>query len=188
MVVVPVSIVNTMILWWWWCHSLMAHQHQKGHTVPKQVIMLATSILILCTLSCTYTLIWCGSPCLILSLRSFSLFLILHSRWPVSSIGVDIWPLWLVLTNLVLPPHYWMNFWSSLLSTRFCYSSHSVLMQPLSEPLSACFPSFFSCWLSAFLIFFSSCFCFPAIFFFFFVFCPVFACVAHLLQCEKLCP
>ncbi len=24
--------------------SLMAHQHQKGHTVPKQVIMIAKSI------------------------------------------------------------------------------------------------------------------------------------------------
>ncbi len=24
--------------------SLTAHQHQKGHTVPKQVIMIATSI------------------------------------------------------------------------------------------------------------------------------------------------
>ncbi len=23
---------------WWWYHSLTAHQHQKGHTVPKQVI------------------------------------------------------------------------------------------------------------------------------------------------------
>ncbi len=30
--------------WWWWYHSLTAHQHQKGHTVPKQVIMIATSI------------------------------------------------------------------------------------------------------------------------------------------------
>ncbi len=30
--------------WWWWYHSLMAHQHQKGHTVPKQVIMIARSI------------------------------------------------------------------------------------------------------------------------------------------------
>ncbi len=30
--------------WWWWYHSLTAHQHQKGHTVPKQVIMVATSI------------------------------------------------------------------------------------------------------------------------------------------------
>ncbi len=29
---------------WWWYHSLTAHQHQKGHTVPKQVIMIATSI------------------------------------------------------------------------------------------------------------------------------------------------
>ncbi len=29
---------------WWWYHSLMAHEHQKGHTVPKQVIMIATSI------------------------------------------------------------------------------------------------------------------------------------------------
>ena len=28
----------------WWYHSLTAHQHQKGHTVPKQVIMIATSI------------------------------------------------------------------------------------------------------------------------------------------------
>ncbi len=27
-----------------WYHSLMAHQHQKSHTVPKQVIMIATSI------------------------------------------------------------------------------------------------------------------------------------------------
>ncbi len=25
-------------------HSLTAHQHQEGHTVPKQVIMIATSI------------------------------------------------------------------------------------------------------------------------------------------------
>ncbi len=31
-------------LWWWWYHSLTAHQHRKGHTVPKQVIMIATSI------------------------------------------------------------------------------------------------------------------------------------------------
>ncbi len=23
--------------WWWWYQSLTAHQHQKGHTVPKQV-------------------------------------------------------------------------------------------------------------------------------------------------------
>ncbi len=30
--------------WWWWYHSSTAHQHQKGHTVPKQVIMIATSI------------------------------------------------------------------------------------------------------------------------------------------------
>ncbi len=30
--------------WWWWYHSLTAHQHQKGHTVPKQVIMIAMSI------------------------------------------------------------------------------------------------------------------------------------------------
>ncbi len=30
--------------WWWWYHGLTAHQHQKGHTVPKQVIMIATSI------------------------------------------------------------------------------------------------------------------------------------------------
>ncbi len=30
--------------WWWWYHNLTTHQHQKGHTVPKQVIMLATSI------------------------------------------------------------------------------------------------------------------------------------------------
>ncbi len=29
--------------WLWWYHSLTAHQHQKGHTVPKQV-MIATSI------------------------------------------------------------------------------------------------------------------------------------------------
>ncbi len=29
---------------WWWHHILTAHQHQKGHTVPKQVIMIATSI------------------------------------------------------------------------------------------------------------------------------------------------
>ncbi len=28
----------------WWYHSLMAHLHQKGHTVPKQIIMIATSI------------------------------------------------------------------------------------------------------------------------------------------------
>ncbi len=28
----------------WWYHSLTSHQHQKGHTVPKQVIMIATSI------------------------------------------------------------------------------------------------------------------------------------------------
>ncbi len=28
----------------WWYHTLTAHQHQKGHTVPKQVIMIATSI------------------------------------------------------------------------------------------------------------------------------------------------
>ncbi len=27
-----------------WYHSLTAHQHQKGHTVPKQVIMIAKSI------------------------------------------------------------------------------------------------------------------------------------------------
>ncbi len=27
-----------------WYQSLTAHQHQKGHTVPKQVIMIATSI------------------------------------------------------------------------------------------------------------------------------------------------
>ncbi len=26
--------------WWWWYHCLTAHQHQKGHTVPKQVIMI----------------------------------------------------------------------------------------------------------------------------------------------------
>ncbi len=30
--------------WWWWYHSLTVHQHQKGHTVSKQVIMIATSI------------------------------------------------------------------------------------------------------------------------------------------------
>ncbi len=30
--------------WWWWYHSLTAHQHQMGHTVPKQVIMIATLI------------------------------------------------------------------------------------------------------------------------------------------------
>ncbi len=29
---------------WWWYHSLTAHQHQNGHTVPKEVIMIATSI------------------------------------------------------------------------------------------------------------------------------------------------
>ncbi len=29
---------------WLWYHILTAHQHQKGHTVPKQVIMIATSI------------------------------------------------------------------------------------------------------------------------------------------------
>ncbi len=29
---------------WWWYHSLTAHQHQKGHTVQKQVIMIASSI------------------------------------------------------------------------------------------------------------------------------------------------
>ncbi len=27
-----------------WYHSLTAHQHQKGHTVPKQVIMISKSI------------------------------------------------------------------------------------------------------------------------------------------------
>ncbi len=27
-----------------WYHSLTAHQHQKGHTVPKQVIIIVTSI------------------------------------------------------------------------------------------------------------------------------------------------
>ncbi len=27
-----------------WNHSLTAHQLQKGHTMPKQVIMIATSI------------------------------------------------------------------------------------------------------------------------------------------------
>ncbi len=27
--------------WWWlWYHSLTAHQHQKGHIVPKQVTMI----------------------------------------------------------------------------------------------------------------------------------------------------
>ncbi len=35
---------NGWMKWWWWYHSLTAHQHQKGHTVPKQVIMIATSI------------------------------------------------------------------------------------------------------------------------------------------------
>ncbi len=30
--------------WWWWYHSLTAHQHQKGDTVPKQVIVVATAI------------------------------------------------------------------------------------------------------------------------------------------------
>ncbi len=34
----------SMSEWWWWYHILMAHQHKKGHTVPKQVIMIATSI------------------------------------------------------------------------------------------------------------------------------------------------
>ncbi len=29
---------------WWRYHSLKAHQHRKGHTVPKQVIMIAMSI------------------------------------------------------------------------------------------------------------------------------------------------
>ncbi len=28
----------------WLYHILTAHQHQKGHTAPKQVIMIATSI------------------------------------------------------------------------------------------------------------------------------------------------
>ncbi len=36
--------ITTSNWWWWWYHSLTAHQHQKGHTVPKQVIMIATSI------------------------------------------------------------------------------------------------------------------------------------------------
>ncbi len=36
--------VTSLIWWWWWYHSLTARQHQKGHTVPKQVIMIATSI------------------------------------------------------------------------------------------------------------------------------------------------
>ncbi len=36
--------LGTTWVTWWWYHSLTAHQHQKGHTVPKQVIMIATSI------------------------------------------------------------------------------------------------------------------------------------------------
>ncbi len=35
----------------WWYHSLTAHQHQKGHTVPKQVIMIATLIQVATVLS-----------------------------------------------------------------------------------------------------------------------------------------
>ncbi len=42
---IPDTKIWLMGRWrWWWYHSLMAHQHQKGHTVPKQVIMIATSI------------------------------------------------------------------------------------------------------------------------------------------------
>ncbi len=37
---------------WCWYHSLTAHQHQKGHTVPKQVIMIATSIQVTTVLHC----------------------------------------------------------------------------------------------------------------------------------------
>ncbi len=33
-------------------YSLTAHQHQKGHTVPKQVIMIATSIQVVTVSSC----------------------------------------------------------------------------------------------------------------------------------------
>ncbi len=35
--------VNQAYSRWWWYHSLTAQQHQKGHTVPKQVAI-ATSI------------------------------------------------------------------------------------------------------------------------------------------------
>ncbi len=51
------SVYNLIFVWlmnldtakvpnveWWWYHSLTAHQHQKAHTVPKQVVMIATSI------------------------------------------------------------------------------------------------------------------------------------------------
>ena len=34
---VPRVAIPVTQRWWWWYHSLMAHQHQKGHTVPKQV-------------------------------------------------------------------------------------------------------------------------------------------------------
>ncbi len=45
------AIRLSMHWWWWWYHSLMPHQHEKGHTVPKQVIMIATSIQVTTVLS-----------------------------------------------------------------------------------------------------------------------------------------
>ncbi len=40
----PWLSLSLLLGWWWWYHSLTAHQHKKSHTVPKHVIMIATSI------------------------------------------------------------------------------------------------------------------------------------------------
>ncbi len=38
---------------WWWYHSLTAHKHQTGHTVPKQVIWLQRQLKSLQSKYCT---------------------------------------------------------------------------------------------------------------------------------------
>ncbi len=56
--ILPCSPIWSSLKWngmlkHWWYHSLTAHQHQKGHTVPKPVIMIAKSIQTLQSKNCT---------------------------------------------------------------------------------------------------------------------------------------
>ncbi len=60
--------------WWWWNHGLTAQKHRKGHTVPKQVIMIATSIQVAWGLLRCFCAPVCVSVCVSVSKISQKVF------------------------------------------------------------------------------------------------------------------